>query len=74
MGCSAKLRRDAAEHVCAAAADLLEALHALLPGGNPRLAKAHLSSALEEVKAAHAEVAALVEAEEAEEARGGGDG
>jgi flagellar motor component MotA len=71
MGCAAKLRRDAAEHISAAVAELLEALLALLPGGNPRLAKAYLSSALEEVEAARAEVSALVEEEERGEGGGG---
>jgi len=71
MGCAAKLRRDAAEHVGAAVAELLEALLALLPSGNPRLAKALLSSALEEVEAARAIVSSLVEEEEREEGGGG---
>jgi flagellar motor component MotA len=71
MCSAARLRRDAAEHIRAAAVDLLEALLALLPGGNPRLAKAYLSSALEEVEAARAEVSALAEEEEREEGGGG---
>jgi hypothetical protein len=71
MGCAAKLRRDAAERIRAAAVDLLEALLALLPSGNPRLAKAYLSSALEEVETARALVSSLIEEEEREEGGGG---